>query len=315
VTTLGIIEVLVRVAWLAGAGAFVIGLMRMNSPATARNGNLVSAGGMTVAIGATAILVLAQQLDGDGISAVAWIIIVVGIAIGGGAGLYTAKTVKMTAMPQLVSLFNAMGGGAAALIAIDDYLGLRSAPALQVNVATVLDIVIGSITFSGSLIASGKLMGLKITPSRPVMIPGGQLVTGALAAIVVVGAIFLWVGNLSVPVMALILLAALVFGVTMTLPIGGADMPVVISLLNSFTGTAVAMAGFVLDNPVLIIAGALVGALTKLMADAMNRSVINIMIGGFGGSEGTQTAVGGPAAPSARSVPTMSRSSSPMRVT
>ena len=140
-------------------------------------------------------------------------------------------------------------------------------------------------------------MGLRITPSRPVMIPGGRLVTAALALIVVVGALFLWAGNLSVPVMALILLAALIFGVTMTLPIGGADMPVVISLLNSFTGTAVAMAGFVLDNPVLIIAGALVGAsgaiLTKLMADAMNRSVMNIMIGGFGGGEGTQAATGG----------------------
>jgi NAD(P) transhydrogenase subunit beta len=129
------------------------------------------------------------------------------------------------------------------------------------------------------------------------MIPAGRIVTVALAVITVLGAVFLWAGNLSVPVMLLILAAALVFGVTMVLPIGGADMPVVISLLNSFTGTAVAMAGFVLGNDVLIIAGALVGAsgaiLTKLMADAMNRSVINIMIGGFGGGEGTQTAAGG----------------------
>ena len=121
--------------------------------------------------------------------------------------------------------------------------------------------------------------------------------TLALAVIVVGGAIYLWTGNLSVPVIAVILAASLIFGVTMTLPIGGADMPVVISLLNSFTGTAVAMAGFVLNNPVLIIAGALVGAsgaiLTKLMADAMNRSVLNIMIGGFGGGEGT-VAEGGP---------------------
>jgi NAD(P) transhydrogenase subunit beta len=199
-------------------------------------------------------------------------------------------------MPQLVSLFNAVGGGAAALIAIDDYLGLKAVPAAQINVATVLDIVIGSITFTGSLIASGKLMGLKITPSRPVIIPGGRIVTALLAAIVVVGAVYLWAGNLSVPVMGLILLASLVFGVTMTLPIGGADMPVVISLLNSFTGTAVAMAGFVIDNPVLIIAGALVGAsgaiLTKLMADAMNRSVINIMIGGFGGGDAVAGPVG-----------------------
>jgi NAD(P) transhydrogenase subunit beta len=222
------------------------------------------------------------------------VIILAGIALGGGLGLYTARTVKMTAMPQLVSLFNAVGGGAAALIAIDDYLRLTSVPSPQVNVATVLDIVIGSITFTGSLIASGKLMGR--IPGKPIMIPGGQLVTAALALIVVVGAVFLWAGNLSVPVMAVILIVALIFGVTMTLPIGGADMPVVFSLLNSFTGTAVAMAGFVIANVVLIIAGALVGAsgaiLTKLMADAMNRSVINIMVGGFGGGDSVAGAVG-----------------------
>jgi NAD(P) transhydrogenase subunit beta len=296
---LTVLEALVRIAWLAGAVAFVLGLIRMNSPATARNGNLLSAGGMALAIVATIVFLLLEPRE-SGFNAVGWVIIAVGIALGGGLGLYTARTVKMTAMPQLVSLFNAVGGGAAALIAIDDYLGLvgtSTLPTLQVNVATVLDIVIGSITFSGSLIASGKLMGLRITPSKPVRIPGGQLVTAALALIVLAGAIYLWAGNLSLAVMIVLLAAALIFGVTMTLPIGGADMPVVISLLNSFTGTAVAMAGFVLDNVVLIIAGALVGAsgaiLTKLMADAMNRSVINIMIGGFGGGEGTQTAVGG----------------------
>ncbi len=221
-------------------------------------------------------------------NSIGWLIIVIGIVIGGGAGLYSARTVKMTAMPQLVSLFNAVGGGAAALIAIDDYLGLTSAPAAQISVATVLDIVIGSITFTGSLIASGKLQGL--IPGKPILIPGGRIVTATLAAITVIGAIYLWAGNLSAPVMFLILAASLTFGITMVLPIGGADMPVVISLLNSFTGTAVAMAGFVLGNDLLIIAGALVGAsgaiLTKLMADAMNRSVMNIMIGGFGGGEG-----------------------------
>ena len=282
------ISILVRLAWLAGASAFVLGLMRMNSPATARNGNLLSAAGMVIAIVATAIFLLARPSD-EGFNGLGWVIIVVGIVIGGGAGLYSARTVKMTAMPQLVSLFNAVGGGAAALIAIDDYLGLTTAPDPQINVATVLDIVIGSITFTGSLIASGKLQGL--ISGQPIRIPGGQIVTIALAAVTVLGAAFLWAGNLSVPVMLIILAAALIFGVTMVLPIGGADMPVVISLLNSFTGTAVAMAGFVLGNDVLIIAGALVGAsgaiLTKLMADAMNRSVLNIMIGGFGGGEGT----------------------------
>jgi NAD(P) transhydrogenase subunit beta len=282
------IDILVRLAWLAGAGTFVIGLMRMNSPATARNGNLLSAAGMALAVAATGVLLVR-----DGADITAWLIIAAGILLGGGLGLYMARTVAMTAMPQLVSLFNAVGGGAAALIAIDEYIRLVNAPEtapLSTTIFVVLDILIGSITFSGSLIASGKLMGLKITPSRPVMIPGGQLVTLALAAIVVAGSIYLFLGNESLPVMLIILAASLVFGITMTLPIGGADMPVVISLLNSFTGTAVAMAGFVLDNVVLIIAGALVGAsgaiLTKLMADAMNRSVMNIMIGGFGGGEG-----------------------------
>ncbi len=290
------IEVLVRIAWLIGAASFVLGLMRMNSPATARNGNLLSAGGMAIAIGGTAVLL---AVNGN-VSATGWIIIAVGIAIGGGAGLYTARTVKMTAMPQLVSLFNAVGGGAAALIAIDDYLRLANegaAISLQISIPTVLDILIGSITFTGSLIASGKLMG--VISGKPIILPGGRLITLAIVLVAAAGAIYLWTGVVSVPVMFLILAAALVFGVTMVLPIGGADMPVVISLLNSFTGTAVAMAGFVIGNDVLIIAGALVGAsgaiLTKLMADAMNRSVLNIMLGGFGGGEGTvgATAVGG----------------------
>jgi NAD(P) transhydrogenase subunit beta len=287
------ISILVRLAWLVGASAFVIGLMRMNSPATARKGNLLSAGGMVIAIVATAVFLFARPSD-EGFNGLGWLIIVVGIVVGGGAGLFSARTVKMTAMPQLVSLFNAVGGGAAALIAIDDYLGLTAAPSPQVNVATVLDIVIGSITFTGSLIASGKLQGL--IAGKPILIPGGRIVTIALAVITVIGAVYLWAGNLSVPVMLVILAAALIFGVTMVLPIGGADMPVVISLLNSFTGTAVAMAGFVLSNDVLIIAGALVGAagaiLTKLMADAMNRSIVNIMIGGFGGGEGLAAEAG-----------------------
>jgi NAD(P) transhydrogenase subunit beta len=292
---INILEPLVRIAWLLGAVAFVLGLVQMNSPATARNGNRLSAGGMAVAVAATALYLLFRPNETTGNNLViGWVIIIVGIAVGGGLGLYTARTVKMTAMPQLVSLFNAVGGGAAALIAIDGYLRISAAPGLQENVATVLDIVIGSITFTGSLIASGKLMGR--IPGKPIMIPGGQLVTGALALVVAVAGIYLWLGNYSLAGMFLILAASLVFGVTMTLPIGGADMPVVISLLNSFTGTAVAMAGFVLENPVLIIAGALVGAsgaiLTKLMADAMNRSVINIMVGGFGGGDSAPGHVG-----------------------
>ena len=288
------IETIVRLLWLAGAAGFVFGLMRMSSPATARNGNLVSAGGMALAVGGTALLLIANGTTG----AAGWVIIVVGIAVGGGLGLFTARTVKMTAMPQLVSLFNAVGGGAAALIAIDDYLRIASQGqtlALDIQVATVLDVVIGCITFTGSLIASGKLQGL--IPGKPILIPGGRIVTILLALVVVAGSLFLFIsGQTNVAVLFAIIAAGLIFGVTMVLPIGGADMPVVISLLNSFTGTAVAMAGFVIGNDVLIIAGALVGAsgaiLTKLMADAMNRSVLNIMIGGFGGGEGTVAVVG-----------------------
>ena len=291
------IEILVRLAWLVGAAMFVLGLMRMNSPATARNGNLVSAVGMAIAVGATAVLLLGRQSLGGadtpaGNGIVSWAIILVGIAIGGGLGLYTARSVKMTAMPQLVSLFNAVGGGAAALIGIDDYLRFANAGEavpLVTTVAVVLDVIIGSITFTGSLIASGKLQGL--IAGKPILVPGGRIVTIALAAITVIGAVYLFAGNVSPLILLLIIVAALVFGVTMVLPIGGADMPVVISLLNAFTGTAVAMAGFVISNDVLIIAGALVGAsgaiLTKLMADAMNRSVLNIMIGGFGGGDDT----------------------------
>jgi NAD(P) transhydrogenase subunit beta len=301
------LETLVRLVWLVGAAGFIFGLMRMSSPATARNGNLISAGGMALAIGGTAVLLAVNGAVGG----VGWIIIIAGIAVGGGLGLYTARTVKMTAMPQLVSLFNAVGGGAAALIAIDDYIRLanlqtlaQNTIGLEVSIPTVLDIVIGGITFTGSLIASGKLMG--VISGKPIKVPGGQLVTLGLALITAAAAIYLWLpGTVSIQVLFVIIAASLIFGVTMVLPIGGADMPVVISLLNSFTGTAVAMAGFVLRNDVLIIAGALVGAsgaiLTKLMADAMNRSVMNIMVGGFGGGEG-EVGAGGPEGGSVRSI-------------
>jgi NAD(P) transhydrogenase subunit beta len=284
------LETVVRLSYLVAAAAFVIGLHLMNSPATARQGNRLSAAGMTLAVVATGILLAV----GDGevqAGTVAWIIIAVGVLVGGGLGWYTARTVKMTAMPQLVSVFNAVGGGAAALIGIDEYLRIAHTagvvPPLETSVAVVLDVIIGSVTFTGSIIASGKLQGL--IAGKPILIPGGRIITAVLALVTIGAAIYLFAGNVSVPVLSVIVVASLVFGITMVLPIGGADMPVVISLLNSFTGTAVAMAGFVIDNEIMIIAGALVGAsgaiLTKLMADAMNRSVLNIMIGGFGGGD------------------------------
>jgi NAD(P) transhydrogenase subunit beta len=298
------IYTIVYLAWLAGASCFVLGLHRMNSPATGRSGNQLSAAGMVVAVGATFIYLLTRE---GGLSATAIVIIVVGFLIGGGAGLYAARTVKMTAMPQLVSLFNAVGGGAAALVAIDDFIRLNSSAPLDTTVFVVLGALIGSVTFSGSLIAGGKLQGL--IAGKPIYVPGGQLVTIGLAVVAVLGTLALILGaagvltlgsSVTLALLAVVVLAGLVFGVTMVLPIGGADMPVVISLLNSFTGTAAAMAGFVIGNPVLIIAGALVGAsgaiLTKLMADAMNRSIVNIMVGGFGGGDeaaGATTGAGG----------------------
>jgi NAD(P) transhydrogenase subunit beta len=291
----------VYLAWLAGASCFVLGLHRMNSPATGRSGNQLSAAGMVVAVLATLVYLITRE---GGLSSTALVIIVVGFLIGGGAGLYTARTVKMTAMPQLVSLFNAVGGGAAALVAIDDFIRLNSGAPVDTTIFVVLGALIGSVTFTGSLIAGGKLQGL--VPGKPIYVPGGQLVTIALAVIAVLGTVALILGatgtltlgsSTTLALLGVVVLAGLIFGVTMVLPIGGADMPVVISLLNSFTGTAAAMAGFVLGNPVLIIAGALVGAsgaiLTKLMADAMNRSIMNIMVGGFGGGDAAAGAVAG----------------------
>jgi NAD(P) transhydrogenase subunit beta len=285
------IYTIVYFAWLIGAACFVLGLHLMNSPATGRNGNRLSATGMTVAVGATLVDLIVRP---EGLSTIALVIIVVGFLLGGGAGLYTARTVKMTAMPQLVSLFNAVGGGAAALVAIDDFIKLAGAGAdLATTVFVVLGVLFGSVTFTGSLIAGGKLQGL--IPGKPIVVPGGQILTIAIAAIAVLATLVLILSaagafalssTVTLLVLALIVAAGLIFGVTMVLPIGGADMPVVISLLNALTGTAAAMAGFVIGNPVLIIAGALVGAsgtiLTNLMATAMNRSVLNILAGGFG---------------------------------
>jgi NAD(P) transhydrogenase subunit beta len=282
------------------ASAFVIGLHYMNSPATARTGNRISAAGMAVAVVVTFLSLLLRE---GGISTEGLIIIVAGFLIGGAVGLFMALRVAMTAMPQLVSLFNAVGGGAAAIVALFDYGHVVGTPEEKISTAifVVLGVVIGSITFAGSLIASGKLQGL--ISGKPIRVPGGTLTTAILGIVALIGTLLLVLSAGEAPVLALgnevkilallvVFAASLTFGVTMVLPIGGADMPVVISLLNSFTGTAAAMSGFVLESPLLIIAGALVGAaggiLTKLMADAMNRSLLNIMIGGFGGAEGTQ---------------------------
>src|SRR5215470_9259168 len=278
----GTFNTIIQLIYLAAASCFVLGLHLMNNPATARRGNQVSVAGMVAAIVATIVLVIHLGM----ITATGWTVIAAGILVGGGAGLYTARTVKMTAMPQLVSVFNAVGGGAAALVAISDFMGAGGSFGAAHSVPTVLDVVIGSVTFSGSVIAAGKLQGL-IT-SAPVTFPGARIVNLLLIA-VALGAGGYVIAAPSMVWLGVVIAAALIFGISMVMPIGGADMPVVISLLNAFTGTAVAMAGFVINNTGLIIAGALVGAsggiLTKLMADAMNRSIGNIMLGGFGSGD------------------------------
>ncbi len=272
----------IQLVYVLAAACFVVGLHLMNSPATARRGNQVSTGGMVIAGIATLILLIHSGT----VTAAGWIVLISGALIGSAVGLYAAQTVQMTAMPQLVSMFNSVGGGAAALVAVNDYIKFENAAGGVLGtttVFTVLDVLIGAVTFSGSIVAAGKLQG--VIGGQPIIFRGSRLVNAGLAVVAVGTAAFL-LTTASLPGLLILVLAALAFGVMMVLPIGGADMPVVISLLNACTGTAVAMAGFVIGNWALIVAGALVGAsggiLTKLMADAMNRSLANIIVGGFG---------------------------------
>jgi H+-translocating NAD(P) transhydrogenase subunit beta len=286
----------VRLVYLVVAGALVLGLHMMNSPATAKRGDRLSAMGMTAAV----VTTLAVIIHDGSIDATGWAVLAVGAGIGSAIGFRFARTVAMTAIPQLVSLFNAVGGGAAAVVGIAEFVrvtGNGATAPVHVIIATVFDVFIGGVTFSGSLVAAGKLQGT--ISGQPLVFAGARVVTTALAAVVVGGLVLLLTGIVGAPLLAVIVAASLALGLTMVFPIGGADMPVVISLLNAFTGTAVAMAGFVIDNTLLIIAGALVGAsggiLTKLMADAMNRSIVRIIAGGFGTGDAQAAAAGGPA--------------------
>jgi len=291
----------IQLVYVLAAACFVIGLHLMNSPATARRGNQVSLTGMVIAGVATLVLMIHYGT----VTATGWIVLISGALIGSAVGLYAAQTIQMTAIPQLVSMFNSVGGGAAALVAIYGYYEAESRVGGVLGtttVFTVLDVIIGSVTFSGSIIAAGKLQG--VIGGQPIIFKGSRLLNLALAVVAIGGAAFM-LTTASLPALLIVVLASLAFGVMMVLPIGGADMPVVISLLNAFTGTAVAMAGFVIGNWALIVAGALVGAsggiLTKLMADAMNRSLVNIIVGGFGTGDAA-VAIGGPVDAQVRSI-------------
>lgn len=271
--------------YLISAICYVIGVHMMRSPKTARKGNILSGIGMIMAV----IMITIELISEGKIQPAGWIALIAGLALGILYGVLKARKVPMTDVPQLVSLFNAVGGGAAAAIGIFDYLYADPGSSLSLvfSIPVFLDIIIGGVTFSGSLIATGKLAGH--VSGKPITFPGDKILNAlAIIAIIVSGVMIIgfpatwWY-------LVLALVASLIFGLLMTLPIGGADMPVVVSLLNAFTGLAVAFAGFVINNQVLIIAGALVGAagtiLTLQMAEAMNRSVANIIAGGFGGGD------------------------------
>ncbi|WP_407888018.1 NAD(P)(+) transhydrogenase (Re/Si-specific) subunit beta [Levilactobacillus sp. N40-8-2] len=276
------LQTIASLIYLISAVCYVLGVHMMRSPKTARKGNGLSAIGMFMAV----IMIIIEVVADGKITATGWIVLIAGLAVGLSYGVVKARKVPMTDVPQLVSLFNAVGGGAAAVIGIFDYLmkGDGVALSLAFSIPVFLDVIIGGITFSGSLIATGKLSGK--VPGKPITFPGAKLVNIIVVLGMLVAAWFMLATPTNIWFVVLGLVMALIFGLLMTLPIGGADMPVVVSLLNAFTGLAVAFAGFVINNQVLIIAGALVGAagtiLTLQMAEAMNRSVANILAGGFG---------------------------------
>jgi NAD(P) transhydrogenase subunit beta len=280
-------DVFIELAYLLSAVLFVVGLKRLQSPATARFGNALASLAMLVAIVTT--LIDTQILT--------WTGILVGMAIGGLIGGVTARRVEMTQMPQLVGIFNGFGGGASALVAVAEFLGTPSIGMGTTGVTIMLGTLIGAVTFTGSFIAFAKLQELMTT--NPITFPGQNWVNLLIfLGVLSLAAAALGLGPIEAPPLTLFyifLAGALVLGVLIVIPIGGADMPVVISLLNSYSGLAASAAGFVIGNMVLIISGALVGAsgliLTQLMCKGMNRSLANVAFGGFGGSAGVDRAL------------------------
>jgi NAD(P) transhydrogenase subunit beta len=280
-------ENLILIAYIISAILFIIGIKRLGKVDTARQGNFLSAVGMLIAIIATLFMMDAIPLE--------WVI--TGIAIGAIIGAVSATKVAMTAMPEMVAIFNGFGGGASALVASAEFLKIHGGSAANNDTTTLitimLSVIIGSLTFTGSFIAWGKLQG-KIS-GQPITYPGQNMVNGLfLVGMVIFG--YLAVTNMSSFVaettemnmlwFPIVIAIGLILGILSVLPIGGADMPVVISLLNSYSGIAAAMTGFVLHNHALIVSGCLVGAsglfLTNIMCKGMNRSLGNVLFSAFG---------------------------------
>jgi NAD(P) transhydrogenase subunit beta len=265
------------ISYFVSAVLLVIALKQLGSPKTARVGNQLAAGGMLLAI-------IATFFHRD-VTSGYWIILL-GMAIGGAGGYVMAQRVQMTAMPQMIAIFNGMGGATSALVAVSEFLG-RSDLGRGTVLSIVLGCLIGSIALTGSLVAFGKLQGLV---PRSAVVPGNRLMItiGLLGGMVLLGAITVALqdGSLAQTFLILTFLLALVAGVLLVLPIGGADMPVVIAILNALTGVAAVLTGFVMDNQLMVVAGTLVGAsgmfLSLLMARAMNRSITSVLFGSFG---------------------------------
>jgi NAD(P) transhydrogenase subunit beta len=271
----------IQLAYLVAASLFFVGLKQLGSPATARNGNLLASVAMLLAIVAT--LLDRQVLN--------YPMILIAIAIGSVIGAIAAQKVAMTEMPQMVGLFNGFGGAASALVAVGEfwkYYNSFENPPLDTTITALLGVLIGGVTFTGSLIAFAKLQG--IMSGSPILFPLQQVFNSLLLGGFLVGCIYICINPLNTPVFLALVGISLVLGVMFVIPIGGGDMPVVISLLNSFSGLAASAAGFVVMNNMLIIAGALVGAsgiiLTVIMCKAMNRSLTNVLFAGFGTGEG-----------------------------
>jgi len=267
----------IQLTYLVAASLFILGLKKLGSPATARNGNVVAAVGMLLAIVAT-------MLDQHVLN---YEMILLGLAIGTGIGAIAAYKVQMTEMPQMVGLLNGLGGAASALIAVAEFwrlMGTSQPIPLDVNISMLLDVLIGGVTLTGSFLAFAKLQGL--ISGTPITFPFQQPFNILLLGAYLAGSAYLIITPDSLPIFLGVVAVSLVLGVMFVIPIGGGDMPVVISLLNSLSGVAAAAAGFVVMNNMLIIAGALVGAsgliLTEIMCKAMNRSLFSVLFSAFG---------------------------------
>ena len=275
-------QFILYLSYLIGSVTFIVGLKMLSHPDSARRGNLVAAAGMTIAI-ITTIFLYRNPGTGEKLHNYGWIF--GGLIIGGVVGTLAAKKVKMTSMPEMVSLFNGMGGACAMLISLIEFHKDEPHPVGQLLII-VLGMVIGTVSFAGSIIAWGKLNG----SIKDRTIPGGQVLNFLIFGGIIELSVLLIGGFVTAPWLfyGILVLAAL-YGVLFVMPIGGADMPVVISLLNSFTGVAAAFGGFLYSNPVMLTGGILVGSagtiLTILMCKAMNRSLKNVLIGSFGGQK------------------------------